>query len=78
MGSCFLSSSHPVGDLIYFPTMAGVVYVLKWNKEIVDEVAIASISELGRTGETRSLSSLAYKDGKIIARNIKELLCKGR
>ena len=75
-----VSSAPPivVGDLIYFPTMVGMVYVLKWNKEILDESALVSISDLGQVGETWSLSGLAYADGNIFARTIKELLCIAR
>ena len=54
-------------DLIYFPTMVGMVYVLKWNVNTFDEDALVSVSDLGRTGETSSLPRLAYADGKIFA-----------
>ena len=75
-----VSSAPPivVGDLIYFPTMAGMVYVLKWNAEILDEKALVSINDLGRAGETWSLSGLVYADGKIFARTLKEMICIGR
>ena len=66
-----------VGDLIYFPTMVGMVYVIKWNAGKLDEQALVSISDLGKGGETWSLSGLAYADGKLFARTMKELLCIG-
>ena len=74
-----VSSAPPivVGDRIYFPTMVGMVYVLKWNADSLDEGALISISDLGRAGETWSLSGLAYVDGKIFARTMKELICIG-
>jgi outer membrane protein assembly factor BamB len=74
-----VSSAPPivVGDRIYFPTMVGMVYVLKWNADSLDESALISISDLGRAGETWSLSGLAYVDGKIFARTMKELICIG-
>ena len=78
MGACVLGSSNRGGDLIYFPTMAGMVYVLKWNAEILDEESLVSISDLGRAGETWSLSGLVYADGKIFARTLKEMICIGR
>ena len=74
-----VSSAPPivVGDLIYFPTMAGMVYVIKWNAKKLDGQALVSISDLGKAGETWSLSGLAYADGKLYARTMKELLCIG-
>ena len=74
-----VSSAPPivVGDLIYFPTMVGMVYVIKWNAEKFNEQALVSISDLGKAGETWSLSGLAYADGKLYARTMKELLCIG-
>ena len=75
-----VSSAPPIviGDLIYFPTMVGMVYVMKWDAGILDEDAIVFTSDLGRAGETWSLSGLAYADGKIYARTMKELICIGR
>ena len=72
-----VSSAPPivVGDLIYFPTMVGMVYVLKWNSEILNKEALVSVSDLGLAGETWSLSGLAYTNGKIFARTMKELVC---
>ena len=54
-----------------------MVYVLKWNAEILDEGALVSISDLGRAGETWSLSGLSYVDGNIFARTLKEMVCIG-
>jgi hypothetical protein len=74
-----VSSAPPivVGDLIYFPTMVGMVYVIKWNAGKLDGQALVSISDLGKAGDTWSLSGLAYADGKLYARTMKELLCIG-
>lgn len=72
-----VSAASPivVGDKIYFPTMTGMVYVLRWNAETLDEKALLSISDLGPAGETWSLSSLSYANGRIYARTMKELIC---
>ncbi|MFP6854167.1 MAG: hypothetical protein VB980_00180, partial [Opitutales bacterium] len=74
-----VSSASPivVGDFIYFPTMVGMVYVLEWNRAKLDEKALHSLSDLGLAGETWSLSSLAYADGLLYARTMKELICLG-
>ena len=72
-----VSSAPPVvvGDLIYFPTMIGMVYVLKWNAPVLNENALVSISDLGPAGETWTLSGLACTDGRLYARTLKELIC---
>ena len=74
-----VSSASPivVGDLIYFPTMVGMVYVLKWNAEILDENSHTSTSDLGKAEETWALSGLAYANGALYARTLKELICVG-
>ena len=42
-------------DLIYFPTMVGMVYVLKWNVNTFDEDALVSVSDLGQERLRRCL-----------------------
>lgn len=66
-----------VGDHLYMPTMIGMVYVLKWNAERLDQNALVSISDLGPAGETWSLSSLSFSNGRLFARTLKELICIG-
>ena len=44
-----------VRDLIYFPTMVGMVYVLKWNVNTFDEDALVSVSDLGQERLRRCL-----------------------
>ena len=66
-----------VRDLIYFPTMVRMVYVLKWNVNTFDEDALVSVSDLGRTGETWLLSGLSHADGKIFVRIMKETISIG-
>jgi hypothetical protein len=74
-----VSAASPivVGDKIYIPTMIGMVYVLKWNAEELDETAVMSISDLGPATETWSLSNLSFANGKLYARTLKELICFG-
>ena len=74
-----VSAASPlvVGDHLYMPTMIGTVYILRWNAAVLDENAQVSISDLGPSGKTWTLSSLAYADGKIYARTLKELICIG-
>ena len=74
-----VSAASPivVGEYMYMPTMIGMVYVVRWNSPKLDESAVVSISDLGPAGKTWSLSSLAYHDGRLYARTLKELICIG-
>ena len=76
-GHCSAASPTVIGEHLYIPTMIGMVYVLKWNAAVLNERALVSISDLGPAGETWSLSSLSYSDGRIYARTMKELICLG-
>ena len=75
-----VSAASPivVGDYLYVPTMIGTVYVLRWNADVLDESALVSISDLGPADKTWSLSSLAYSDGRLYARTMRELVCIGK
>tara|TARA_B100000676_G_scaffold90412_1_gene90139 strand:+ start:1255 stop:2787 length:1533 start_codon:yes stop_codon:yes gene_type:complete len=64
-----------IGDHIYFTTMVGSVYVLKWNASQLNQEALVSISDLGPAGQTWTLSGLAYSQGRLYARTLKELIC---
>ena len=66
-----------VGKYIYWPTMAGVVYVVDWTAPRLNEKALISASDLGAAGETWSLSSLTFAGGRLYARTLKELICFG-
>jgi hypothetical protein len=74
-----VSAASPivVGEYLYMPTMIGMVYVIRWNAPKFDESALVSISDLGPAGNTWTLSSLAYADGKLYARTLKQLICIG-
>lgn len=75
-----VSAASPivVGDHLYMPTMLGMVYVIRWNAANLDQTALVSISDLGSAQKTWSLSTLAYSNGKLYARTMKELICIGQ
>jgi len=74
-----VSAASPivVGDYLYMPTMIGMVYVVRWNAQTLDESALESISDLGAAGKTWTLSSLSFDSGRLYARTLKELICIG-
>ena len=64
-GHVSAASGTVIGGKLYLPTMIGMVYVIDWNAEQLDEKALLAISDLGPATETGSLSSLSFSDGRI-------------
>ncbi|MGJ8643715.1 MAG: PQQ-binding-like beta-propeller repeat protein [Luteolibacter sp.] len=64
-----------VNEYVFFSTMLGMTYVVDSTAEVFDESALVSINDLGSSGETWSLSSPTYAQGKIFHRGLKEIVC---
>ncbi len=67
-----------IGEHLYVPTMAGTVYVIRWEAEKLDESAIEAINDLGPVGQSWNRASLSYSRGKLYAHTIRELICIGQ
>jgi hypothetical protein len=53
-----------MGTLIYFPKMEGMVFVLKWNTEIMDYTAIVSMrNHKGKYGQKDGIHENEPKSG---------------
>ena len=63
---------------MYFTTMLGITYVIDSRAPVLDEKALLAIDDLGPSGETWSLNSISYSNGRIYHRSAKELVCIGR
>ena len=74
----FWGSPVALGDKIYFTTMLGITYVVDSKAKVFDEHALLAINDLGPSGETWTLNSISYADGRIYHRTSKELICIGR
>jgi len=74
-----VSAASPivVGEYLYMPTMLGVVHVVRWQADRLDQEALVAVADLGALGETWTLSSLSYADGNLYARTLKHLICIG-
>lgn len=72
-----ISAAPPtlVGDILYIPTMIGTVYVIDTSAKNLDENSLLSVSDLGPMGETWTLSSFSYANGRLYHRTMKEVLC---
>jgi hypothetical protein len=74
-----ISAAPPtlVGNTLYIPTMIGTTYVIDTAAETLDESALLSVSDLGPAGETWTLSSFSYANGRLFHRTMKEVICIG-
>ena len=72
-----ISAAPPivVGNILYIPTMIGTVYVVDTSADQLDEKALISVNDLGPSGETWTLSSFSYANGRLYHRTMKEVLC---
>ena len=74
----FWGSPVALGNRIYFTTMLGITYVVDADAKVLDERALLAINDLGPSGETWSLNTPSYSNGRIYHRSLKELVAIGR
>ncbi len=67
-----------VNGMVYFVTMIGTVYVVDADAVKFDSSALRWVGDLGPAGETWTLASLSYADGRLYARTLKEIVCIGK
>ena len=71
----FFGSPIAVDGKIYLGTMLGVTYVIDGRARVLDEKALLAVNDLGPLGETWSLNSLSYAEGRLYHRSLKEVVC---
>ena len=78
-GWYWLFSGTPIciNKKIYFTTMLGVVYCIDTQTKNFDKAALISVNDLGPLGKTWTLNSMAYANGKLYHRTLKNLICIG-
>ena len=72
---CFNGNVIAVNQYLYFTFMGGKVQVIDGKAENFDERALVSFNDLGKFGETWSVNTPSYSNGRIYHRTLKELLC---
>jgi hypothetical protein len=72
---CFNGNVIAVNQYLYFTFMSGKVQVLDGSVKQFDQRALVSLNDLGRFGETWSVNTPSYSNGRIYHRTMKELLC---
>lgn len=73
----FFGSPIAVNGKVYISTMLGITYVINGRAATLDQNALLSVSDLGPSGETWSLNSLSYSNGRLYNRSLKEVVCIG-
>lgn len=73
----FLGAPTVVNDRIYFTSMTGLVYILDANAEALDADAILAVNDLGPIGQTWTVNSVSYANGRLYHRTMKEVICIG-
>lgn len=74
-GHVTLGSPIAINEYVFFSTMIGMTYVVNSQQDIFDESALVSINDLGLAGETRSLSTPSFSNGKMYHRGLKYVVC---
>lgn len=72
-----VSAASPilVNRHLFFPIMNGTVYVVDTFADVLDEKALVAVNDLGPAGETWTLSSFSYSEGKLWTHTMKEVIC---
>jgi len=73
----FWGSPVLINDRVYVTTMIGITYVIDSKAAVLDEKALLAVNDLGANGETWSLNSISYRNGRIYHRSLRELVCIG-
>ena len=74
---CFNGNTIAVNQYLYFTFMCGRVQVIDGAVETFDESALVALNDLGKFGQTWSVNTPSYSDGRLYHRTMKELICIG-
>ncbi|MCM8532727.1 MAG: PQQ-like beta-propeller repeat protein [Lentisphaeraceae bacterium] len=72
---CFLGSPTAVNGKIYFTNAIGLVYVIDTTTKDFSPKSVLAVNDLGKVGETFTVNSMSYAQGKIFHRTLKEVIC---
>jgi outer membrane protein assembly factor BamB len=73
----FFGTPIAVNGKIYMSTMLGITYVIDGRAKKLDPKALLSVNDMGPAGETWSLNSLSFSNGKLYNRSLREVVCIG-
>jgi hypothetical protein len=64
-----------VGRYLFLPVVTGTVYVIDTEVKQLSPASMVAVNDLGPGGETWTLASLTYADGRLYAHTMKEIVC---
>ncbi|MDA7916203.1 PQQ-like beta-propeller repeat protein [Verrucomicrobia bacterium] len=64
-----------VGKHLIFPAVTGTVYVIDTTVETLSPKSLVAVNDLGISGETWTLSSFSYANGKLYMHTMREVIC---
>jgi outer membrane protein assembly factor BamB len=72
-----ISAASPilVGPYLYCPVVTGTTYVIDTRVSPLDETALVAVNDLGPGGQTWTLSSLSYANGRLYTHTMREIIC---
>lgn len=72
-----ISAASPtlIGRYLFIPVVTGTVYVIDTSVEQLSPKSLVAVNDLGPGGETWTLASLTYSNGRIYAHTMKEVVC---
>lgn len=73
----FFPTPIDVDGKLYMGTMLGITYVIDSRAKHLDPKALLAVNDLGPSGETWSLNTPTYADGRLYHRSLKEIVCIG-
>lgn len=74
----FLPAPVALDGKIYYTTMLGVTYVIDATAKTLDEKSLLAINDLGPAGQTWSLNTVSFANGRLYHRSMKEVVCIGK
>ena len=72
---CFNGNPIKVNNTLFFTTMIGNCYTFRTNADVFDENALVKLNPLGPRGESWSLNTPTFANGRLYHRTAKELIC---
>ncbi|MDA1163710.1 MAG: PQQ-binding-like beta-propeller repeat protein [Planctomycetota bacterium] len=72
---CFNGNTIAVNQYLYFTFMSGQVQVVDGKAVNFDEKALVALNDLGKFGDTWSVNTPSYSNGRLYHRTMKKLLC---
>ncbi|MCH2208924.1 MAG: PQQ-binding-like beta-propeller repeat protein [Lentisphaerales bacterium] len=74
---CFPGAPVVINGLIYFTSPLGITYVVDSKKDFGPD-AVVAVNDLGKQGQTWTVGSPSFANGKLYHRTLKEVICIGR